>query len=111
QHAAELACQGAIWEEGGIDVEGRPTLTLGVRGLLYVELHVKALARDGHSGGANLLPNAAWRLVWALSTLKGQDERVLIPGFYDDVRPISDRQRQLLEALPSNEETYRESFG
>ncbi|HXM56500.1 MAG TPA: M20/M25/M40 family metallo-hydrolase, partial [Candidatus Dormibacteraeota bacterium] len=78
RHVDELVCQGAIWEEGGIDADGRPTLTLGVRGLLYVELHVQSLSRDGHSGGANLLPNAAWRLVWALSTLKDQDERVLI---------------------------------
>ena len=111
RHAAELACDGAIWEEGGTDEEGRPVMSLGARGLLYVELRVRALSRDGHSGGANLLPNAAWRLVWALSTLKDADERVLIPGFYDAVRPISDRQRALLEALPSYEETYKRSFG
>jgi acetylornithine deacetylase/succinyl-diaminopimelate desuccinylase-like protein len=111
QHAGELACDGAIWEEGGIDEEGRPVITLGARGLLYVELRVRALSRDGHSGGANLLPNAAWRLVWALGTLKGTDERVLIPGFYDGVRGISARQRELLEALPSHEESYKASFG
>jgi acetylornithine deacetylase/succinyl-diaminopimelate desuccinylase-like protein len=111
EHEAELACDGAIWEEGGVDSDGRPTLTLGARGLLYIELHARTLSRDGHSGGANLLPNAAWRLVWALSTLKDENERVLIPGFYDRVRPISDRQRELLELLPSDEETYREAFG
>ncbi len=111
QHAGELACDGAIWEEGGIDAQGRPVMTLGARGLLYVELRVQTLSRDGHSGGANLLPNAAWRLAWALSTLKDRDERVLIPGFYDAVRGISPRQQQLLEALPSPEEEYRASYG
>ena len=40
---------------------------LGARGLLYVELSVGTLPFDAHSGGANLLPNAAWRLVWALT--------------------------------------------
>jgi acetylornithine deacetylase/succinyl-diaminopimelate desuccinylase-like protein len=110
-HAGELACDGAIWEEGGVDAEGRPTMSLGARGMLYVQLRLRALSRDGHSGSANLLPNSAWRLVWALGTLKGPDERVLIPGFYDRVRPITDRQRRLLEALPSDEDTYRESFG
>ena len=110
-HADELRCDGAIWEEGGIDAEGRPMISLGARGLLYVELRVRALTRDGHSGGANLIPNAAWRLVWALSTLKGEDERVLIPGFADDLRPISERQRQLLDALPSQEESVKASFG
>ncbi len=111
RHQDELGAGAAIWEEGGIDSEGRPLVALGARGLLYVELHVRALTRDGHSGGANLLPNAAWRLVWALATLKDRDERVLVPGFYDAVRPISERQRTLLEALPSQEEAYRESFG
>lgn len=106
-----LRCHGAIWEEGGIDAHGRPQVTLGARGMLYVELSVRALARDGHSGNANVIPNAAWRLVWALATLKGLDERVLIRGFYDALRPLTDRQRQLLEALPSQEEAVKESFG
>jgi acetylornithine deacetylase/succinyl-diaminopimelate desuccinylase-like protein len=111
RHAGELAVDGAIWEEGGIDHEGRPMVTLGARGLLYVDLRVRTLSRDGHSGGANLLPNAAWRLVWALSTLKDANERVLIPGFYDAVRGISPRQQDLLDVLPSHEESYRASFG
>ncbi|MBJ7598089.1 M20/M25/M40 family metallo-hydrolase [Candidatus Nephthysia bennettiae] len=111
RHADRLHCDGAIWEEGGTDAEGRPQLTLGARGLLYVELGVRALSRDGHSGNANLVPNAAWRLVWALATLKGPDERVRIPGFHDRLRPLTKRQHQLLEALPSQEVATRESFG
>jgi acetylornithine deacetylase/succinyl-diaminopimelate desuccinylase-like protein len=111
QHSERLRCDGAIWEEGGTDAEGRPQVTLGTRGLLYVELGVRALARDAHSGNANLVPNAAWRLTWALATLKGPDERVRIPGFYDGPREISPRQRELLEALPSQEQAIKESFG
>jgi acetylornithine deacetylase/succinyl-diaminopimelate desuccinylase-like protein len=111
-HIDELAVDGAIWEEGGTDQEGRPLTTLGARGLLYVELRVRTLSRDGHSGGANLIPNAAWRLVWALSALKDAGERVLIPGFYDTVRPMSARQRELVEALPGGEEeSVKASFG
>ena len=110
RHADELHCDAAIWEEGGIDSKGRPQISLGARGLLYVELRVRTLARDGHSGGANLLPNAAWRLVWALSTLKDQSERVLIPGFYDAVRAVSPRQQELLEKLPSQEDEYKQAF-
>jgi acetylornithine deacetylase/succinyl-diaminopimelate desuccinylase-like protein len=106
-----LRAEGAIWEEGGVDAQGHPLVALGVRGLLYVELSVTALSRDAHSGQANLLPNAAWRLVWALSTLKGPDERVLLPGFYDRVRPPSDRQEELLRALPSQERSIAEQFG
>jgi acetylornithine deacetylase/succinyl-diaminopimelate desuccinylase-like protein len=79
--------------------------------MLYVELGVRALSRDGHSGNANVIPNAAWRLVWALASLKGPDERVRIPGFYDRLRPLSQRQRHLLEELPSQEAAVKESFG
>src|SRR5919199_1108490 len=49
RHAAELRADGAIWEEGGIDADGHPTVGLGVRGLLYVEFAVQTLALDAHS--------------------------------------------------------------
>jgi acetylornithine deacetylase/succinyl-diaminopimelate desuccinylase-like protein len=106
-----LGVDGAIWEEGGIDGDGHPLVRLGARGLVYVELTVETLARDAHSGQANLLPNANWRLVWALATLKDRNERVLIPGFYDDVRAPSDRLEELLAKLPSDEEAVKEVFG
>src|SRR5205823_15119272 len=64
-----------------------------------------------NSGQANLLPNANWRLVWALATLKDPQEKVLIPGFYDDVRPPSPRFEELLAMLPSDEEAVQEVFG
>lgn len=110
-HADQLRVDGAIWEEGGIDAEGHPLVVLGARGLLYVELSVRTLPYDAHSGGANLLPNAAWRLTWALASLKGPDERVRIPGFYERVLPPSARQEELLAALPSQEAAIKETYG
>jgi acetylornithine deacetylase/succinyl-diaminopimelate desuccinylase-like protein len=111
RHAAELRVDGAIWEEGGIDADGAPLITFGARGLLYVELSVSTLPFDAHSGQANLLPNADWRLVWALASLKGTDERVRIPGFYDRVLPPTARQEELLVVLPSQEESTKEAYG
>ena len=111
QHAGQLQVDGAIWEEGGIDADGHPLLSLGARGLLYVELSVQTLPFDAHSGGANLLPNAAWRLTWALASLKGPDERVRIPGFYARVVPPTPRQEELLAALPSQEASLKEIYG
>jgi acetylornithine deacetylase/succinyl-diaminopimelate desuccinylase-like protein len=110
-HADELKTDAAIWEEGGVDAEGYPVEALGARGLLYVELSVRALGRDAHSGGANLLPNASWRLIWALSSLKGSDERIRIPGFYDRVRQPTSRQEELLAMVPSQEEAVKQVFG
>jgi hypothetical protein len=54
---------------------------------------------DVHSGlGGSIFPNAAWRLVWALSTLKDQNEHIRLPGHYDTVKPPSERDRQLMDA-------------
>ncbi|MEZ4516901.1 MAG: M20/M25/M40 family metallo-hydrolase [Chloroflexota bacterium] len=79
----KLAADACIWEFGSVDFEGRPTQTLGMRGLCYVELWAETASMDAHSGlGGSIFPNAAWRLVWALNTLKGEDERIRIPGFY-----------------------------
>jgi acetylornithine deacetylase/succinyl-diaminopimelate desuccinylase-like protein len=110
-HAEKLKADAAIWEEGGIEQDETPIVRLGARGLLYVELSVQVIARDAHSGQANLLPNAAWRLVWALASLKGADERVLIPGFYDAVRPPTPRQEELLQAMPKGAEDVIAEFG
>ena len=66
---------------------------------------------DVHSGlGGSILPNAAWRLTWALASLKGPDERIRIPGHYDSVRPPTARDRELMAALPDSAH-LREHFG
>ncbi|HEY8743218.1 MAG TPA: peptidase dimerization domain-containing protein, partial [Chloroflexota bacterium] len=64
-----------------------PTLCLGYKGLLYVELEVTCLRQDAHSSMAGMLPSAAWRLVGALGILRTPDGRIAMPGFYDVVRP------------------------
>ena len=111
EHQAELKAQAGIWEAGGLDSEGQAVVTLGLRGVLGVELAVKVMDRDAHSGQGHLLPNAAWRLVWALNSLKGPDERLRIPGFYDQVKPPTPRERDLLLALPPRDELYRRTLG
>jgi acetylornithine deacetylase/succinyl-diaminopimelate desuccinylase-like protein len=111
EHIDLLKSHGSIWEEGGINEEGRPGNTLGRRGILAVELEAHTMRRDAHSGGAHLLPNAAWRLLRALSTLKDTSERVLIPGFYDGALPPSALDEELFDAAPSDEEASRDEFG
>ncbi|MGQ0549965.1 MAG: M20/M25/M40 family metallo-hydrolase [Armatimonadota bacterium] len=111
EHRDSLTCEGAIWEEGGTDPEGRPGMVLAVRGILAVELAVETMRRDAHSGGAHALPNAAWRLLRALASLKGPDERIRIPGFYDRAHPPSPRDLELYARLPDYEPYLRETFG
>ncbi|MGZ3675678.1 MAG: M20/M25/M40 family metallo-hydrolase, partial [Ktedonobacterales bacterium] len=102
-----LAADVCVWESGGLDTDDRPLMYLGLRGIVAVTLRVRTIKSDAHSGMYSYLPNAAWRLVWALSTLKDQQERILIPGFYDDVRPPTARQRELLAAMPLMDEDQK----
>ncbi len=101
EHRDRFQAQGCIWEFGGVGEDDVPLQHLGMRGIAYFELEVQALKRDVHSGiGGSFLPNAAWRLVWALNSIKTPDERVHIPGFYDDVQPPSPRDLELLAQMP-----------
>lgn len=107
-----LKADGCIWEFGGVDHREVPVQYLGLRGICYVELSVETANQDVHSGlGGSIFPNAAWRLVWALNTLKGRDERIRLPGHYDTVRPPSPRDLQLMAALPETSEEYRSRYG
>ena len=111
-HKDKLAADACIWEFGGVDHREVPMQYLGLRGICYVELSVESLGTDVHSGiGGSIFPNAAWRLVWALSTLKGPDERIRIPGFYDDAKEPSIRDRELMEALPDVADEYKRRYG
>jgi acetylornithine deacetylase/succinyl-diaminopimelate desuccinylase-like protein len=111
-HTELLAADACIWEFGGVDQREVPIQYLGLRGICYVELSVETAATDVHSGlGGSIFPNAAWRLIWALNTLKGPDERIRLPGYYDDVLPPSARDRELMAALPEASEEYRGRFG
>jgi acetylornithine deacetylase/succinyl-diaminopimelate desuccinylase-like protein len=110
-HADLLKADACVWEFGGVDDEGRPTIYLGLRGLLYVELRVRTMSRDAHSGSAHNLPNAAWRLLRALATIKDENERILIPGFYDAAKAPGEVEMRLFEQMPSMEAFTKEHYG
>jgi acetylornithine deacetylase/succinyl-diaminopimelate desuccinylase-like protein len=111
EHIGLLQSDAAIWEEGGIDYEGYPGTSLGCRGILYVELEVETLKRDAHSGGAHIIPNAAWRLLQALTSLKDGENKIRIPGFYHHALPPSRLDMELMENLPDYEDWARETYG
>jgi acetylornithine deacetylase/succinyl-diaminopimelate desuccinylase-like protein len=107
-----LSADGCLWEFGGVNHEGVPVLYAGLRGICYVELSVETAGRDSHSGmSGSIFPNAAWRLVWALSTLKGPDEHIRLLGFYDDVKPPSKYDLELLAKLPDVSDQYLRTYG
>jgi acetylornithine deacetylase/succinyl-diaminopimelate desuccinylase-like protein len=111
QNADKLRADGCIWESGYKDTKGRLEILLGVKGILAVDLRVRTANRDLHSANAAIIESPAWRLIWALGSLKGPDERIRVPGFYDDVRPPDERDRAMLAAWDFDEAGQLAEFG
>ncbi|MEM4281271.1 MAG: M20/M25/M40 family metallo-hydrolase [Candidatus Caldarchaeum sp.] len=80
-----LFADGCIWEYGYRNKKGSPVVSLGVKGMLYVEVEASGLGKEIHSSWGAVAENPAWRLVQALSTIRSSDGRVQIEGFYDNV--------------------------
>jgi len=99
-HPQLLKSDGCVWEEAYATPKQRSELYAGVKGDVYFELRVKGFHIDAHSGNAPMVINPAWRLVWALSTLKNEKEEILIKGYYDDVVPPRKEELQLFEKYP-----------
>jgi len=106
-----VGADGCLWEGGRKDMSGRPELYLGLKGILYVELRARGAAHDMHSSFAPLAPNPAWRLVWALNTLKDERERITIDGLMDYVRLPSSEGLELVEKIPFEDEKILEDLG
>jgi acetylornithine deacetylase/succinyl-diaminopimelate desuccinylase-like protein len=89
-----------------------PSLTTGLRGLAYWEIEVTGPNRDlhsGHFGGAVANPvNVLCRL---LAGLTGDDGRLTLPGFYDDVEDLSPAERDMIARVPFDEAKYRAAIG
>jgi acetylornithine deacetylase/succinyl-diaminopimelate desuccinylase-like protein len=98
-HRSLLQADGCVWEDtmGRVDA---PVVSLGNKGMCKLELRCRVASTDSHSAYAGIYPNALWRLVWALSTIKGPDERVTVPGFYDAVRPLTAEEQEIVARLP-----------
>ena len=111
EHAELLAADGCLWETGRKDESGRPTIALGLKGIMYLELRAHGAKSDLHSSLATLVPNPAWRLVWALSTLKDEDDNILVDGLMDHVAEPAAAEMEMLAAIPFEEEKMRANFG
>ena len=86
---------------------GLPTLNIGLRGLVYVEIEARGPMRDLHSGlYGGAAPNAVFGLIELLSKAKDADGHILIPGIYDDVEPPSAEERTSWQHLPFEEAEY-----
>lgn len=102
------ACVG---EFGGATEEGTSLIHLGLKRMSYVELRVRGAAGEQYSSVATSTAKAAWRLVWASATLKGPDERILTPEFFDRVKAPTGVERDALGRMPNVEAQHRDTLG
>jgi len=99
-----------VWESGDRHENGRPSVKLGYKGLAFFEFFVRKADRDVHSGRAGLVPNPVWRLVEFLSSLRDEKGKILIEGFYDDIK-ITKEDGELLKQIPFDDEKTKEEYG
>jgi acetylornithine deacetylase/succinyl-diaminopimelate desuccinylase-like protein len=105
---AHLAADAAIICDTEMFAAGLPTITTGLRGLVYGEIHVQGAKQDLHSGVyGGAAPNPIMALAEMLTALKDAAGHIRIPGFYDRVTPPAPAERAAWATLPFNEEEYR----
>ena len=100
-----------VWEYGTVDLEGTPKVELGVKGMIYFEFILKELSQDAHSSYAAVLPSAPWRLVKLLNSVKDENDRILVPGWYDQVSTLPDEEVAVLQAQPFDGDQFRKNYG
>lgn len=110
-HRCELRADGAFTADALQHPNGQPFILPGLKGGLTIQLSCPGPRVPCHGAMADIVPNPLWRLVHALCALKGPDGEVLVQGFTESVRPLSQRERELLNTAPNPIAEVREDLG
>ena len=112
EHKDDLACDVVVVSDSGMFDKGVPSICYGLRGLSYFQLDLRGTTTDLHSGSfGGAVANPAFVLAQVLAQMKDRGGHVKIPGFYDDVRELTEREREEFKRLPFNEKQYRKNLG
>ena len=107
-----LACDTVVISDCSQFAPGMPAITYGLRGIAYFELKLRGPKQDLHSGTfGGGVTNPANALAELLAALKDKNGRIQVPGFYDDVAPLGEREREEFRALPLSDDEFMESVG
>lgn len=106
-----LSCDMVLISDTAMFGENQPSITYGLRGLAYMEIHVTGPNRDLHSGiYGGAVENPANVLCEIIAKLKNENGVIQIPGFYDDVDPMTPEMRKAYKALPHDDEAYKKEL-
>ena len=111
-HKDELSADVVVISDSPMFDRGVPSICYGLRGLTYFQIDLRGTKTDLHSGSfGGAVANPAFVLAQVLHQMKDRSGRVKIPGFYDEVRPLRDEERDEFARLPFNERRYRTELG
>lgn len=111
-NAERLRCDAIMISDTTMFAPGLPSITIGLRGLAYMEVRVQGPAGDLHSGAyGGAVVNPANALAKIVAALHDEHGRVTVPGFYDRVRALTPAEREAIAGLPFQEEGLREEVG
>lgn len=106
-HPERLACDVVVVSDTEMFAPGLPSLTVGLRGMVYTQIEAQGPASDLHSGSyGGASPNPFFALCQIIAKLKDEDGRILIPGFYDKVKPPTEAELKAWASLPFDEAEY-----
>lgn len=100
-----------IWEFGYIDEMEKPVISLGMKGLLFVELIAKGPSRDAHSSLAVLIKNPAWVLTHLLSTIFDRNGKITIKDWYKDIQKPTPEELQIINQELFDEKEFQKQYG
>lgn len=110
-HKDALACDMVLISDTSIIANDTPSITVGLRGLSYVEVEVTGPNRDLHSGVyGGAVANPINVLTKMIASMQDADNHITIPGFYDDVEVVSDAERAEMNKAPYNEAEYKKAL-
>ena len=107
-----LAADVVVISDSAMFDRGVPSICYSLRGLAYFQIDLRGTSSDLHSGVfGGAVANPAMVLAQILAQMKDKGGRIKIPGFYDNVRPLSEEERAQWKTLPFNEKKYRKDLG
>ncbi len=111
-HRAELKCDAVVVSDTGMPSPKHPALTYGLRGIIAFEITLRGPSRDLHSGiFGGAVDNPAMALSQLLGKLRDKNGRIAIPGFYDDVKPLTAYERKQFARLPITDSELQKLTG
>lgn len=106
-----LSADVVVVSDGAMVAPETPTITYGLKGLAYIEVRVKGASVDLHSGGyGGGVPNPINALARMIAALHDEEGCVAVPGFYDEVVDIDEREREVFARVPFDEEAFRKEL-